>query len=129
MKNEISKNEILEIMDRVSEDIVSRTKIEPFLPGEIVEELKQNPSLFYTSIIKEDRGFEYLFTFYNGEKFISLQYPVQHKNHHLDTKALLAFSCICANKYKHGEKYKEIYDRLLETVLSDFLDNGIKILI
>lgn len=129
MKNEISKNEILEIMDRVSEDIVSRTKIEPFLSGEVIEELKQNPSLFHTSIIKEDRGFEYLFTFYNGEKSISLQYPVQHKNHYLDTKALFAFSCICANKYKHGEKYKEIYDRLLETVLSVFLDNGIKILI
>ncbi len=128
MKNEISKNEILEIMDRVSEDTVSRTQIESFLSGEIIEELKQNPSLFNTSIIKEDSGFEYLFTFYNGEKFISFQYPVHYKNHHLDTKALLAFSCICANKYKHGEKYKEIYDRLLEAVLSVFLDNGIKVL-
>lgn len=129
MKSTINKNEINEIKNRIAKNIQIRTGLENYLPPQIVKEMKENPETFNASIIANNNSFDYIFTYYCKNEFISLQYPVQHCQGYLDTKALLAFCCICAdNMGGHEEEASRIHDVFKDSVIKVLLDNDIKVI-
>lgn len=115
------------LLDRVSGEIVFRTGIEQFLDNSLILELKKNRET-YNILVSDGEYINISFSFYDGEKVLTLEYPCRLEGNKFDTDSLQAFAAICCKEI-NGSKYSlpNIYQSL-KTDISKFLESkGVKV--
>lgn len=120
-----------QLLEKVYERIVFRTRIDEYLPESLVQQLKSDNTSYNITIISED-SYKYCFSFFDGKQIKTLQFPVVFINKRLDTDALMCFSIICGKERYSTLTTKQIsldiYNQFKDNLLRTLSNNGTTII-